>query len=47
MRFELCPVRMEELKQYKPDMPDDFIGNGSEGFFRFEKYYDSDKHCQK
>ena len=31
----------------KHPMPDDFIGDRSERFFRFEKYYDSDKHCQK
>lgn len=24
MRFELCPVRMEELKQYKLDMQEAF-----------------------
>lgn len=37
MRFKLCPVQAEELKQYKMDMPDDFIGDTSEGFLRFEK----------
>lgn len=46
----VCGFHITEFfneKHPMPDMPDDFIGNGSEGFFRFEKYYDSDKHCQK
>lgn len=46
----VCGFHITEFfneKHPMPDMPDDFIGDGSEGFFRFEKYYDSDKHCQK
>lgn len=37
MTFKLCPVEAGELKQYKLDRTDDFIGDGNEGLFRFEK----------
>lgn len=46
----VCGFHITEFfngKHPMPDLPNDFIGDGNEGFFRFEKHYDPDKHCPK